>query len=165
MTTITRDGATEAAAQIIHHRAALRRGLEQRTGALCDAAGSGAPFGQPLADLRAYLDAEILPNAAAEERILCRAAASQARGSELVSALIAEHRDLAGLVARLQASADVRRGPSTAESIATLFAAHAVKENDMLLPALIGSGADLAGLLTDMQAALTSGPAAAGEGS
>lgn len=161
MTTITRDGATEAATHIIHHHAVLRRGLEQRTGAVCDAAGSGAPFDEPLADLRAYLDAEILPHAGAEELTLYQAAASQARGSELVRALIAEHRDLAGLVARLQAPADGAEAASAAESIATLFAAHAAKENDLLLPALVGSGADLAALLADMQAALAAGPAAA----
>ncbi len=164
MTAITDDRATEAATQIIHHHAVLRQGLEQRTGALCDAAGSGAPFDGPLAGLQAYLDTEILPHAGVEERTLYQAAASQARGSELVRALIAEHRDLASLVARLQAPADGAEAASTAESIATLFAAHAAKENDLLLPALIGSGADLAALLADMQAALASGPAAAGEG-
>jgi hypothetical protein len=92
-------------------------------------------------------------------------AASQARGSELVSALIAEHRELAGLVARLQAPVGGTDAASTAESIATLFAAHAAKENDLLLPALVGAGADLAALLADMHAALASGPAVAGEGS
>ncbi len=159
MTAITRDGATEAAKHIIHHHAVLGRELEQRTGAVCDAAGSGMPVDRPLADLRAYLDAEILPHAVAEERTLYQAAASQARGSELVRALIAEHRDLAGLVAQLKAPADGAGAASAAESIATLFAAHAAKENDLLLPALISSGADLAALLADMQAALASGPA------
>ena len=37
-----------------------------------------------------------------------------------------------------------------AERIATLFAGHVAKENDLLLPALTGSGADLASLLADM---------------
>lgn len=165
MTAITRDGATEAATQIIHHHAVLRRELEQRTGALCDATGSGTAFDQPLADLRAYLDTEILPHAAAEERTLYQAAASQARGGELVGTLIAEHHDLAGLVARLQVPADGSDAASTAESIATLFAAHAAKENDLLLPALVSSGADLAALLADMQTALATGSPVAGEGS
>jgi len=164
MTTIPRDGATEAATHIIHHHAVLRRELEQRTGAVCDAAGSGTPVDRPLADLRAYLYAEILPHAAAEERTLYQAAASQARGSELVRALVAEHGDLAGLVARLEGPADGGEAARTAESITTLFAAHAARENDLLLPALIGSGADLAALLADMQAALAAGPAAAVDG-
>ncbi len=36
------------------------------------------------------------------------------------------------------------------EWIATLFAGHVAKVNDLLLPALAGSGADLAALLADM---------------
>ncbi len=163
MTTIAGDGATEAVRQIIHHHAVLRRGLEQRTGAVCDAAGSGARFDGPLADLRGYLDTEILPHAGAEERTLYHAAAGQARGSELVHALTAEHRELERLVARLGEPAAGAEAASTAESIATLFAAHAAKENDLLLPALVSSGADLAALLAAMQAALADWPAGAGE--
>ncbi len=36
--------------------------------------------------------------------------------------------------------------------IATLFAGHVAKENDLLLPALTGAGADLAALLAEMHA-------------
>ena len=42
---------------------------------------------------------------------------------------------------------------TVSEWIATLFAGHVAKENDLLLPALTGSGADLAALLADMHAA------------
>lgn len=163
MTAITHEGNAEAVRQIIHHHAVLRRGLEQCVGWLSEAAGSGAPFDRQLADLRGYLDTEILPHAAAEEGTLYQAAVSQARGSELVRTLTAEHRDLAGLVARLQAPVDGAEAASAAESIATLFAAHAAKENDLLLPALVSSGADLAALLAAMQAALADSAAAAGE--
>ena len=162
--TITYEGPTEQVRQVVHHHAVLRRGVERSAGALCEAAENGVPFHRQLATLRVYLEEEVLPHAKAEERTLYPAAATQARGSELVRALIAEHRDLAGLVARLQAPAGGAEAASTAESVATLFAAHAAKENDLLLPALISSGADLAALLADMQAALASGPAAAGEG-
>jgi Hemerythrin HHE cation binding domain len=144
---ITYEGATEQARQIIHHHAVLRRGLERRVGALCEAADGGAPIQQPLAELRGYLETEILPHARAEESTLYQAAASQARGSELVGTLIAEHRDLAGLAGRLQPAAAVA---TIAEWIATLFAGHAAKENDLLLPALAESGANLAALLADM---------------
>lgn len=147
--TITYDGATDATRQIIHHHAALRRGLEQRVGALCEA-GDGAPARQALADLRDYLDQEILPHAAAEERALYPAAAAQARGGELVRTLIAEHGDLAGLIRRLEPGPDGAQAAIVGEWIATLFAGHVAKENDLLLPALTGSGADLAALLTAM---------------
>ena len=39
---------------------------------------------------------------------------------------------------------------TVSEWIATLFAGHVAKDNDLLLPALTGSGADLAALLADM---------------
>ncbi len=156
---ITYEGATEQARQIIHHHAVLRRGLERRVGALCDAADSGAPVQQPLAELRDYLETELMPHARAEEGTLYQAAATQARGSELVSTLIAEHRDLAGLAGRLQSATGGAAAATVAEWIATLFAGHAAKENDLLLPALASSGADLAALLADMHHAQAGGHA------
>lgn len=151
--TVTYQGATEQAGKIVHHHAVLRRGLEQRVGALCAAAEDGTAHEQALAALQEYLAGEVLPHAEAEERTLYRAAATWARGSQLVRTLTAEHRDLAGLVGRLQAAADGATAATVAEWIATLFAGHVAKENDLLLPALTGSGADLAALLADMHGA------------
>jgi len=148
--TVTYEGTTEQTRQIMHHHAVLRRGLERRTGTLCEAVDSGVPFERPLTALRDYIASEILPHAEAEERTLYRAAATQARGSELVSALIAEHQALTYLAGRLQPGADSHDAAIAAERIATLFAGHVAKENDLLLPALAGSGADLAALLADM---------------
>lgn len=148
--TITYEGATEQVRQIVHPHALLRRGLERRAGTVCDAAASGVPFQRQLATLRGYLEEEVLPHAEAEERILYQAAASRARGSELVRALTAEHRELAYLTGRLQPGADAGEAAAVSEWIATLFAGHVAKENDLLLPALSGSGADLAVLLADL---------------
>ena len=148
--TIAYEGTTEQTRQIMHHHAVLRRGLERRTGTLCEAVERGVPFGRPLTALREYIASEIMPHANAEERTLYRAAATQARGSEMVSALIAEHHALTYLAGRLQPAADSHDVATAAERIATLFAGHVAKENDLLLPALTGSGADLAALLADM---------------
>src|SRR5207248_759441 len=104
--TITYEGATEQTRQIIHHHAMLRRGLERRAGTLCEAVQSGVPFARQMTILRDYLAGEILPHAQAEERILYPAAVIQARGSELVRALTAEHHALAYLAGRLQPGAD-----------------------------------------------------------
>ncbi|MGH3259911.1 MAG: hemerythrin domain-containing protein [Streptosporangiaceae bacterium] len=147
---VTYEGATEQIRQIVHQHAVLRRGLERRAGTVCDAAASGVPFQRQLATLRGYLEEEILPHAEAKERTLYQAAATQARGSELVRALTAEHRELAYLAGRLQPGVDGGEAASVSEWIATLFAGHVAKENDLLLPALTGSGADLAALLADM---------------
>ena len=76
--TITYEGATEQAREIMHHHAVMRRGLERRVGALCAAVENGVPHEQPLATLREFLEGEILPHAEAVERILYRAAATQA---------------------------------------------------------------------------------------
>ena len=82
--TIIYEGATEQVRQVVHHHAVLRRGLERRAGALCEAVESGIPFQRQMGTLREYLTGEILPHAQAEERTLYPAAATHARGSELV---------------------------------------------------------------------------------
>ena len=151
MTTIY-EGATEQTRQIVHHHAVLRRGLERRAGTLCEAVESGVPFERQMTILRDYLTGEILPHAEAEERTLYPAAATQARGSGLVRELTGEHHALAYLAGRLRPGADGSEAATAAERIATLFAGHVAKENDLLLPALAGSGADLASLLADMHA-------------
>jgi hemerythrin HHE cation binding domain-containing protein len=148
--TVTYGGATEQVRQFVHHHAVLRRGLERRAGALCEAAENGLPFQRQMRTVREYLTGEILPHAQAEERTLYPAAAAQARGSELVRALTAEHRELEYLAGRLQPGAAGTDAATVSEWIATLFAGHVAKENDLLLPALTGSGADLAALLADM---------------
>lgn len=148
--TITYEGVTDQARQIIHHHAVLRRGLERRAGTLCEAVQSGVPFKQPMTTLRDYLAGEIFPHAEAEERTLYQAAATQARGGELVRELTREHRTLAYLAGRLRAGTDGAEAATAAEWITTLFAGHVAKENDLLLPALTISGADLAALLADM---------------
>lgn len=148
--TITYEGETEQARQIIHHHAMLRRGLERRAGALCEAVQSGVPFERQMTTLRDYLAGEIFPHAEAEERTLYHAAATQARAGELVRELTREHHTLAYLAGRLRTGADGREAAAAAEWITTLFAGHVAKENDLLLPALTTSGADLTALLADM---------------
>lgn len=158
---VTYGGATEQVRQIVHHHAVLRRGLERRAGALCEAAENGIGFQRQMRTLREYLTGEILRHAQAEERTLYPAAAAQARGSELVRTLTAEHRELAYLAGRLQPGADGTEAVTVSEWIATLFAGHVAKENDLLLPALTGAGADLAALLAEMHERLSPRPASA----
>ena len=156
---ITYESPAKQIRQIVHHHAVLRRGLERRAGALCEAAENGVPFQRQLAILRVYLEEEILPHAKAEERTLYRAAATQARGSDLVRTLTAQHHALAYLAGRLRPGADGGEAAAVSEWIATLFAGHVAKENDLLLPALAGSGTDLASLLADMHEPPAGAPA------
>jgi hypothetical protein len=155
------EGATEQVRQIVHHHAVLRRGLERRSGALCEAVESGVPFERLMTTLREYMAGEILPHAKAEERTLYQAAATQARASDLVGALTAEHHALAYLTGRLRPGTDGTEAATVSEWIATLFAGHVAKVNDLLLPALTGSGADLVALLADMHQPPPAGPAPA----
>jgi hypothetical protein len=155
------EGATEEIRKAVHHHAVLRRGLERRSGALCEAVQSGVPFERQMATLREYMAGEILPHAKAEERTLYRAAATLARGSELVGALTAEHHALAYLAGRLRPGTSGTEAATVSEWIATLFAGHVARVNDLLLPALTGSGADLAGLLAELRRPPPAGPAPA----
>lgn len=150
--TVTYEGATSQTRRIIHHHAVLRRGLERRVGTLCEAVESGIPFERQMTILRDYLTAEILPHAETEERILHPAAARQARGGDLVRELTSEHQALTYLASRLKAGVDGSEAATAAERIATLFAGHVAKVNDLLLPALAGAGAALAPSLADMHA-------------
>lgn len=147
---ITYEGATEQVRQIVYRHAVLRRGVERRAGTLCEAAENGVPFQRQMAILRGYLEEKVLPHAKAEERTLYQAAAAQASGSELVRELTGEHHTLAYLAGRLRPGADGAEAAKVSEWIATLFAGHVAKVNDLLLPALTRSGADLAALLADM---------------
>lgn len=153
--TVIYEGTTRPISLILHHHAVLRRGLEQRVGALCQATDDGEPYEEPRADLLAYLDTEILPHAKAEEDTLYQAAITRARGSDLVHTLTGEHSELNGLVERLRQATSGPAAAEIAEWIATLFAGHAAKENDLLLPALTDAGVDVATLLTDMHHTLT----------
>ena len=145
------EGATEEIRKVVHHHAVLRRGLERRAGALCEAVEHGVPFERLMTALREYMADEILPHARAEERTLWQAAATRAPGSELVRALTAEHHALAYLAGRLRPGTGGTEAAAVSERIATLFAGHVARVNDLLLPALTGSGADLAALLADMR--------------
>lgn len=152
---ITYEGATEQIRQAVHWHALLRRELERRVGTVSDAVTSGMPYHRQVVILRGYLEDEILPHAEAEERSLCQAAARQADGSELVRALVHEHRELAYLTGRLRPGVAGHEAATVAEWIATLFAGHVAKVNDLLLPALVGSGEDLAFLLAEIREPLT----------
>jgi uncharacterized protein (DUF2249 family) len=148
MTTIT---ATEAYEAMLAHHKRLGEQLAGRADAVSGAAAAGRPHGTAVAGLIAYLAGEILPHAAAEETTIYPAAAAHAGLAGVVGEMTAEHRTLTAAGERLAALTDGAAAARQAQQIAGLFAAHAAKENDLLLPVLLADrSVDLAALLGQM---------------
>ena len=114
----------ELAAELAGHVAALVAGAR---------AGDGSADGA-RARLVEFCDRQLLPHAAAEEGSLYPAAATDARATLLVEAMLAEHRVLVGLVDDLRRASDDQSWASSATALRVLFDAHLGKENDLLLP-------------------------------
>ena len=140
----------EAAAAIRAHHAELHATLRTRVLGLVDAAAAGGDFGTARAAVLEFLDDELLPHAAAEERTLYRAAEAGS-SALLVEAMRAEHVDLAARVEALR-DADLRLATATAASVVlALFESHLRKENELLIPALLArADVSLADLLAGM---------------
>ena len=142
---------TEAFEAILAHHAALADGVDRRVAALRSAVGSGARYGSAAAELVAYLAAEVLPHAKAEERTVYRVAAEHDDLAPTVAGMVDEHRRLASSVEQLATASSGAGAVAAAEGIGSLFAAHVAKENELLLPSLAASGdPDLPGLLAQM---------------
>ncbi len=126
----------ESAAAIRSHHAELQASLGKRVAALTEAVRAGhKPEPARLAVLE-FLDVELLPHAAAEERSIYPAGA---RGGTamLVRAMVEEHRNLVAHVDVLRTPTEPIEAVGTAREIQALFESHLSKENDLLLPALV----------------------------
>jgi uncharacterized protein (DUF2249 family)/iron-sulfur cluster repair protein YtfE (RIC family) len=151
--------ATKAYEAMLAHHAQLGEELARRADAVSAAVAAGRPYGAGVASLITYLAEEVLPHATAEEKNIYPAAAARADMAAMVGEMIAEHIMLSALSARLAAVTDPASAAGQAQQVATLFAAHAAKENDVLLPALLGDeSVDLAALLEQMHAGLEQAP-------
>lgn len=147
MPTIT---SAEAAAAIRDHHTQLADGLRTRVIDLTTAVRDGGPFESPRDQVVAYLEAEIVPHAAAEERTIYPAA-EDGPAAPLVAAMRDEHVDLIHRVGELRVAADAVAAIEGAGAIAALFMSHLGKENDRLIPALLEMPqVSLGDLLADM---------------
>ncbi len=133
-----------------HHRV-LSEQLSTRAAAVSEAVTAGRPHQAAVASLVAYLAGEVLPHAAAEEQAIYPAAALHGGLIGTVSEMLAEHHTLSAAAGVLTGLADGTAAAGQARQIAELFAAHAARENDVLLPALLADhDVDLAALLAQM---------------
>src|SRR5215469_15051682 len=142
---------TEAYEAIRAHHRELDEQLTARADAVSIAVTAGRPYEVAVAAFIAYLAGEVLPHASAEEKTIYPVAAACTDLGDMVGEMIAEHVFLSAAASRLAVLTD---GTATAEhvqQIAGHFAAHAARENDVLLPALLADrSVDLAGLLAEM---------------
>ena len=133
MPTLTDD---ESADAIRAHHAELQDALRDRVVLLRDVVKAGQVLGPAKRAVLAFLDTELLPHAAAEERTIYLAG-DRGVTAMLVQAMLAEHRNLIAHVAGLGESADAIEAVGSATAIQALFESHLSKENDLLLPALM----------------------------
>ncbi|MGH9065141.1 MAG: DUF2249 domain-containing protein [Acidimicrobiales bacterium] len=151
----------EVRAAMVAHHAGLVAGLEERVRTAEGAVDSGRLAEAELGAVAEYLQGEVIPHAAAEEIALYPLARTGALGS-LIQAMVTEHGWL-GAEAALVAETPGARGAGRARAIAAVFALHAGKENDLVLPALSARpDVDLASVLNAMSEYL-SGAAGGGE--
>jgi len=152
-----------AAQAVVRHHAELAAALTGHVTALFEAAsiGSSRSTWQRRDQLTAWLHAELLPHAAAEEAVLYPAAAAQPDGRLLVDGMMSEHQAITTLVTELQAASTPVGAAAAARALSALFAVHLAKENELILPLLLeAEQVSLAGLLDGMHALLGEGQAA-----
>ena len=142
---------TEAYEAMRTHHRVLSEQLSTRAAAVSEAVTAGRPHQAAVASLVAYLAGEVLPHAAAEEQTIYPAAALRGGLIGTVNEMLAEHHTLSAAAGALTGLADGTAAAGQARQIAELFAAHAARENDVLLPALLADhDVDLAALLAQM---------------
>jgi uncharacterized protein (DUF2249 family) len=120
----------------------------------------------------AWLHAELLPHAQAEEAALYPAAAAQPGGRLLVDGMLIEHRAITAVDIELTTAATAPDAAAAARALHTLFAVHMTKENDLVVPLLVAADdVYLAGLLDGLhdligaaEAGIPNGGSAAGCG-
>jgi hypothetical protein len=142
----------QAAEAIAAHHVELSGEIRRRVETVESAVRAGEPHGDAQVAVLDYLDAELLPHAAAEERALYPAG-DRGATAFLVRAMLDEHRRIIAAVDRLRAAADGVAALTAASAVLALFESHLAKENDYLVPALVTDpDVDLGVLLEGMHA-------------
>jgi uncharacterized protein (DUF2249 family) len=150
----------QAVEAVKSHHAQLAGALAVQVDALVDAAVRGDRPGAGTASgaLVIWCETELIPHALAEEKAMYPPAHEDPRARLLVDAMIAEHRDLVGLVEAVRKATDPVRAAASAQALRSLFDSHLVKENEQVLPLLAGSSeVSLAAILEGMHELLGGG--------
>lgn len=138
---------------VVAHHAELAGALAlyvDRLGAAVRSGGT-AEAAQVCDDLVGWCRAELVPHALAEEEILYPAAAARPEAALLISAMLAEHQVVLGLVEDLSYALDGVSAMATARALRAIFESHVAKENDLILPLLVAApDVSVADLLEEM---------------
>ncbi|MGH9101242.1 MAG: hemerythrin domain-containing protein, partial [Acidimicrobiales bacterium] len=157
--TTTDTGAFEV---MLAHHAALAEGVAHRAAVVVSSVEGGAGHDTAVAELLFYVATEVLPHALAEERTVYRAAMERDGLSELVAGMVDEHRRLASSLEQLARASAGPEAAAGARALGALFAAHVIKENELVLPPLRDDPElDLAALLAEMHRLTEADPAGA----
>lgn len=143
----------QAVEAVKNHHAQLSGALGVQVEALLDAVARGDRQGAGAASdaLIRWCRAELVPHALAEEEAMYPSAQDDPRARMLVDAMLAEHRDLLGLVDAIASAKDPVRAAANAQALRSLFESHLVKENEQILPLLAESSeVSLAAILGGM---------------
>lgn len=143
---------SEAFEAIRSHHRQLGAAVTKRVDALVGDVAGNRGYEIARAEFITFLVDEILPHAAAEELTIYPAASTLSDLAPTVTAMVAEHRQLAGLVESLAGASSADDAVADAQTLAALFSAHVAVENEVLLPALVADeSVDVASLLSSMQ--------------
>jgi uncharacterized protein (DUF2249 family) len=142
----------DAVAAVEAHHAELEGALTALVGRLTAAAAAARPDADAARDeLVTWCRRELVPHAQAEEEAMYPAGLDRDETRLLVQAMVAEHEVIVGLVDRLADAPDPVRAAGAATALATVFASHLRKENELLLPRLAAAPeVSLASLLEGM---------------
>jgi Hemerythrin HHE cation binding domain len=135
------------------------RELQRRTDQLIATVARGAPSEGDVSAVADYFVTTILPHALAEEKTLYAAVAPVER--RLIESLKFEHAALRRLGSELPETSEGNERVAIAGALSQLFALHAAKENEFVLPALLQQpDINLAQLLQTMHAEFDSNASA-----
>ena len=156
----------QAGESVVAHHAEMAATLAAHVGRVSTAARNGASdeAGRARDVLLAWCRSDLVPHALAEEATLYPAGVRRVESRLLVTAMLAEHRVILGLVDDLAVAGDPVSAAAVATGLRVIFESHLAKENDLLLPLLIvATDVSVAELLGGMHRALGGAEPAAQE--
>ncbi len=157
LTMASSEADARAAESVVAHHAEMSATLAAHVQQLVAVASAGRAeeVGHTRDALLAWCREDLVPHALAEEATLYPAGIEQAGCRLLVTAMLAEHQVILGLVDELTGAGDTVSTAAAARALRAIFESHLAKENDQLLPVLLAApGVSVAALLEGMHEAL-----------